>query len=131
TFAPSGVCVFILTQRLMKLATYRHSSSVSRSGLVPTHMAGRVRRSTPNIRRRAELGMSLPLVNLYRSTSHASVGFPPVAVVLGSDFIYIERMLWRVRKSRGRPLKAPAAFIHPSLPTVAKQPRQVRVRRMS
>ena len=31
-------------------------------------------------------------------------------------------MLWR--NSRGRPLSAPAAFIHPCLPTVAKQPPQ-------
>ena len=31
-------------------------------------------------------------------------------------------MLWRMRKSRGRPLNAPAAFIHPCQPIVAKQP---------
>ena len=31
-------------------------------------------------------------------------------------------MLWRVRNSRGRPLNAPAAFIHPCQPIVAKQP---------
>src|SRR5262245_25167519 len=31
-------------------------------------------------------------------------------------------MLWRVRNSRGRPLNAPAAFIHPCQPMVAKQP---------
>ena len=31
-------------------------------------------------------------------------------------------MLWRVRSSRGKPLNAPAAFIHPCQPTVAKQP---------
>ena len=31
-------------------------------------------------------------------------------------------MLWRVRSSRGRPSNAPAAFIHPSQPIVAKQP---------
>jgi bifunctional non-homologous end joining protein LigD len=31
-------------------------------------------------------------------------------------------MLWRVRNSRGRPINAPAAFIHPCLPIVAKQP---------
>jgi hypothetical protein len=30
-------------------------------------------------------------------------------------------MLWRVRNSRGRPLNAPAAFIHPCQPIVAKQ----------
>jgi hypothetical protein len=30
--------------------------------------------------------------------------------------------LWRVRNSRGRPKNAPAAFIHPCRPTVAKQP---------
>ena len=35
---------------------------------------------------------------------------------------YIAPMLWRVRNSRGRPLNAPAAFIHPCQPTVAKQP---------
>jgi ATP-dependent DNA ligase len=31
-------------------------------------------------------------------------------------------MLWRVRNSRGRPKSAPAAFIHPCQPIVAKQP---------
>jgi len=31
-------------------------------------------------------------------------------------------MLWRVRNSRGRPLNAPVAFIHPCQPIVAKQP---------
>ena len=31
-------------------------------------------------------------------------------------------MLWRERSSRGRPLNAPAAFIHPCQPIVAKQP---------
>src|SRR5262245_58952165 len=31
-------------------------------------------------------------------------------------------MLWRVRNSRGRPLNAPAAFIHPCRSIVAKQP---------
>jgi ATP-dependent DNA ligase len=31
-------------------------------------------------------------------------------------------MLWRVRNSRGRPINAPAAFIHPCQPIVAKQP---------
>jgi bifunctional non-homologous end joining protein LigD len=31
-------------------------------------------------------------------------------------------MLWRVRNSPGRPLNAPAAFIHPCQPIVAKQP---------
>jgi bifunctional non-homologous end joining protein LigD len=31
-------------------------------------------------------------------------------------------MLWRVRNSRGRPQNAPAAFIHPCQPIVAKQP---------
>jgi bifunctional non-homologous end joining protein LigD len=30
-------------------------------------------------------------------------------------------MLWRVRNSRGRPMNAPAAFIHPCRPIVAKQ----------
>jgi bifunctional non-homologous end joining protein LigD len=30
-------------------------------------------------------------------------------------------MLWRVRNSRGRPINAPAAFIHPCQPIVAKQ----------
>jgi hypothetical protein len=30
-------------------------------------------------------------------------------------------MLWRVRNSRGRPENAPAAFIHPYQPIVAKQ----------
>jgi hypothetical protein len=37
-------------------------------------------------------------------------------------FQYIARMLWRVRNARGRPLNAPAAFIHPCQPIVAKQP---------
>ncbi len=31
-------------------------------------------------------------------------------------------MLWRVRTSRGRPRNAPAVFIHPCQPTVAKRP---------
>jgi len=35
---------------------------------------------------------------------------------------YIHRMLWRLRNSRGRPMNAPAAFIHPCQPIVAKQP---------
>jgi len=35
---------------------------------------------------------------------------------------YIASMLWRERSSRGRPLNAPAAFIHPCQPIVAKQP---------
>jgi hypothetical protein len=40
---------------------------------------------------------------------------------------YIARMLWRSiarmlwRSSRGRPLNAPAAFIHPCQPIIAKQ----------
>jgi hypothetical protein len=33
---------------------------------------------------------------------------------------YIGGMLWR--NSRGRPINAPAAFIHPCQPIVAKQP---------
>src|SRR4029079_6270401 len=33
---------------------------------------------------------------------------------------YISRMLWR--NSRGRPLNAPADFIHPCQPTVANEP---------
>jgi hypothetical protein len=35
----------------------------------------------------------------------------PRTVVLRSEFAYIDGMLWR--NSRGRPLNAPAAFIHP------------------
>jgi hypothetical protein len=35
-------------------------------------------------------------------------------------FTYIVGMLWR--NSRGRPMNAPAAFIHPCQPVVAKQP---------
>jgi bifunctional non-homologous end joining protein LigD len=35
-------------------------------------------------------------------------------------FAYISGMLWR--NSRGRPLNAPASFIHPCQPTVAKEP---------
>jgi ATP-dependent DNA ligase len=42
-------------------------------------------------------------------------------VVLSWEFAYIARMLWRVRNSRGRPINAPAAFIHPCQPIVAKQ----------
>jgi ATP-dependent DNA ligase len=41
-----------------------------------------------------------------------------VAALVG--FAYISGMLWR--SSRGRPLNAPAAFIHPCQPTVAKEP---------
>jgi hypothetical protein len=33
---------------------------------------------------------------------------------------YISRMLWRMR-SRGRPINAPAAFIHPCQPIIAKK----------
>src|SRR4030095_8705280 len=43
----------------------------------------------------------------------------PRTVVLGPDFTYIDGMLWRVRKSRGRPMNAHAAFIPPSPPIVA------------
>jgi hypothetical protein len=43
---------------------------------------------------------------------------PPIEIL--SNFAYIHRMLWR--NSRGRPLNAPAAFIHPCQPIVAKQP---------
>ncbi|MGC1701715.1 MAG: hypothetical protein WA796_23815, partial [Pseudolabrys sp.] len=35
---------------------------------------------------------------------------------------YTVPMLWRVRNSRGKPSNAPAAFIHPCQPIVAKQP---------
>jgi hypothetical protein len=35
---------------------------------------------------------------------------------------YISRMLWHVRNSRGRPINAPAAFIHPCQPIVAQPP---------
>jgi hypothetical protein len=31
-------------------------------------------------------------------------------------------MLWRLRTSRGRPMNAPAAFIHPCRPTVVAEP---------
>jgi bifunctional non-homologous end joining protein LigD len=41
-------------------------------------------------------------------------------VVLGSDFTDIGCTV--LRSSRGRPLNAPAAFIHPCQPIVAKQP---------
>jgi hypothetical protein len=40
---------------------------------------------------------------------------------------YIARMLWR--SSRGRPLNAPAAFIHPCQPIVAREPPQALHRR--
>src|SRR5262245_23035693 len=42
----------------------------------------------------------------------------PRTLVLGSDSPYIGGMLWR--NSRGGPLNAPAAFIHPCQPIVAK-----------
>src|SRR6476620_5242345 len=46
------------------------------------------------------------------------------AIALQIEFLtdchYIGGMLWR--NSRGRPLNAPAAFIHPCQPTVAKEP---------
>src|SRR5262249_24776555 len=45
----------------------------------------------------------------------------PRPVVLGHS-TYISVMLQRERSSRGRPLNAPAAFIHPCQPIVAKQP---------
>ena len=35
---------------------------------------------------------------------------------------YIADMLWRVHNSRGRPINAPAAFIHPCRSTVAQRP---------
>jgi ATP-dependent DNA ligase len=41
-------------------------------------------------------------------------------VMSGFLALYISRMLWR--SSRGRPLNAPAVFIHPCQPIVAKQP---------
>jgi len=37
-----------------------------------------------------------------------------------NKLLYVGGMLWR--NSRGRPLNAPAAFIHPCQPTVAKEP---------
>jgi ATP dependent DNA ligase-like protein len=40
---------------------------------------------------------------------------------LQSPALY-RRHLWRVHSSRGRPRNAPAAFIHPCQPIVAKQP---------
>jgi hypothetical protein len=49
-------------------------------------------------------------------------GFSVPFLAIGVQFAYIVRMLWRVRNSRGRPINAPAAFIHPCQPTVAKQP---------
>jgi hypothetical protein len=45
-----------------------------------------------------------------------------------NKLLYVGGMLWR--NSRGRPLNAPAAFIHPCQPTVAKEP-PVLVGRMS
>src|SRR5262249_51464099 len=42
----------------------------------------------------------------------------PRPVVLGSHSTYISVMLQRVPSSRGRPLNAPAAFIHPCQPKV-------------
>ena len=38
----------------------------------------------------------------------------PRSLVLAAEFAYISDMLWR--NSRGRPLNAPAAFIHPCRP---------------
>jgi bifunctional non-homologous end joining protein LigD len=45
---------------------------------------------------------------------------PAAALLLLSRPRYIGGMLWR--SSRGRPLNAPAAFVHPCQPTVAKEP---------
>jgi ATP-dependent DNA ligase len=44
----------------------------------------------------------------------------PFAILF--DSAYIPTMLWRVRNSRGEAKNAPAAFIHPCRPTVAKRP---------
>src|SRR5262249_4814500 len=46
--------------------------------------------------------------------------FRPHCLLLCTRTRYIGGMLWR--NSRGRPLNAPAAFIHPCQPIVAKQP---------
>jgi hypothetical protein len=47
---------------------------------------------------------------------------PGDALASSFDSSYIGNMLQRVRNSRGRSLNAPAAFIHPCQPIVAKQP---------
>ena len=44
----------------------------------------------------------------------------PRTVVLSSEFAYIGGML--SRNSRGRPINAPAAFIHPCRPIVVSEP---------
>ena len=44
----------------------------------------------------------------------------PLAFLFGRRAISA-RMLWRVRSSRGRPMNAPAAFIHPCQPIVVAQ----------
>jgi hypothetical protein len=53
------------------------------------------------------------------------------ALLLSARPRYIGGMLWRVRNSRGRPLNAPAAFIHPCQPIVAKQSLQAISLRMA
>jgi bifunctional non-homologous end joining protein LigD len=49
-----------------------------------------------------------------------SFSVPVLAIQL--KFAYIGGMLARVRNSRGRPINAPAAFIHPCRPIVVEEP---------
>src|SRR5262249_7219607 len=55
------------------LRSHRSAGRVHARGRLPTHMAGRVRRSTPNILRRAQLQVSLPLATslVIRATPQA------------------------------------------------------------
>lgn len=61
--------------------------------------------------------MRCPFSDADRAEPHLEVLLNPA---------YIARMLWRVRNSRGRPMNAPAAFIHPCQPIVAKHSKRRR-----
>ena len=52
----------------------------------------------------------------------APLGREPLRLKIRHRLPYIASMLSRVRSSRGRPVNAPAAFIHPCQPTVASKP---------
>ena len=57
-----------------------------------------------------------------RRSATLACEFPGVEHFAFRGELPIRAMLWRVRSSRGRPKNAPAAFIQPGRPTVAKQP---------
>ena len=60
---------------------------------------------------------------MQKNAGHMSFLGRPISRVAPFLFSqYIFPMLWRVRNSRGKPSNAPAAFIHPCQPIVAKQP---------